>query len=146
VARGRERKDSTARRLLEVDRPPKSVRKGPGSAGQIHQWLSRPTDRGENVRGLQHAEASVRARSTTSRYARPTVLAEAGIAVGETPIAAVVLRSPGAATAQELRDWVNARVSAKFQRVSDVWIVDDFPRNVAGKTLKRVLQEQYWRR
>ena len=65
---------------------------------------------------------------------------------GETPIAAVVLRSPSAATAQELRDWVNARVSAKFQRVSDVVIVDDFPRNVAGKTLKRVLQEQYGRR
>jgi long-chain acyl-CoA synthetase len=65
---------------------------------------------------------------------------------GETPIAAVVLRSPGAATAQELRDWVNARVSAKFQRISDVVIVDDFPRNVAGKTLKRVLQEQHGRR
>ena len=65
---------------------------------------------------------------------------------GETPIAAVVLRFPGAATAQELRDWVNARVSAKFQRVSDVVIIDDFPRNVAGKTLKRVLQEQYGRR
>ena len=43
-------------------------------------------------------------------------------------------------------EWVNARVGAKFQRVTDVVIVDDFPRNVAGKTLKRVLQEQYRRR
>ena len=65
---------------------------------------------------------------------------------GETPIAAVVLRPPGTVTAEELTEWVNARVGAKFQRISDVWIVDDFPRNVAGKTLKRVLQEQYRQR
>ena len=57
-----------------------------------------------------------------------------------------MLRTAGAATVEELTEWVNARVGAKFQRVSDVWIVDDFPRNVAGKTLKRVLQEQYRRR
>jgi acyl-CoA synthetase (AMP-forming)/AMP-acid ligase II len=41
---------------------------------------------------------------------------------------------------------VNARVGAKFQRLSDVMLVDDFPRNVAGKTLKRVLREQYRKR
>jgi acyl-CoA synthetase (AMP-forming)/AMP-acid ligase II len=64
---------------------------------------------------------------------------------GETPVAAVVLRAPGTVTAAELAAWINARVGAKFQRVSDVMIVDDFPRNVAGKTLKRVLQEQYKR-
>jgi acyl-CoA synthetase (AMP-forming)/AMP-acid ligase II len=64
---------------------------------------------------------------------------------GERPIAAVVLRTPGAATAEALAEWINARVGAKFQRVSDVMIVDDLPRNVAGKTLKRVLQEQYKR-
>jgi long-chain acyl-CoA synthetase len=62
---------------------------------------------------------------------------------GETPVAAVILRSQGAVGAGELAEWVNARVGAKFQRVSDVLIVEDFPRNVAGKTLKRVLQEQY---
>ena len=65
---------------------------------------------------------------------------------GETLIAAVVLRTPGAATAEELNDWVNARLGAKFQRVTDVVIVDEFPRNVAGKMLKRVLQEEYRRR
>ncbi|MBI1733619.1 MAG: AMP-binding protein [Candidatus Rokubacteria bacterium] len=64
---------------------------------------------------------------------------------GETPIAAVVLREPGAATREGLADWINARVGAKFQRVSDVMIVDDFPRNVAGKTLKRGLRDQYKR-
>ena len=65
---------------------------------------------------------------------------------GETPVAAVVLRAPGAVAARDLMEWVNARVGAKFQRVSDVMLVDDFPRNVAGKTLKRVLQEQYRKR
>jgi long-chain acyl-CoA synthetase len=64
---------------------------------------------------------------------------------GETPIAAVVLRAPGAVSAEALAAWINARVGAKFQRVTDVMLVDDFPRNVAGKTLKRVLQEQYKR-
>ncbi len=62
---------------------------------------------------------------------------------GETPVAAVVLREPGRVGARDLMEWVNARVGAKFQRLSDVMLVDDFPRNVAGKTLKRVLQERY---
>jgi long-chain acyl-CoA synthetase len=62
---------------------------------------------------------------------------------GETPVAAVVLRQRGAVTASELAAWINARVGAKFQRVSAVMVVETFPRNVAGKTLKRVLQEQY---
>jgi acyl-coenzyme A synthetase/AMP-(fatty) acid ligase len=44
---------------------------------------------------------------------------------------------------EALVDWINARVGARFQRVSDVFVCDDFPRNVAGKTLKRVLQERY---
>jgi acyl-CoA synthetase (AMP-forming)/AMP-acid ligase II len=33
--------------------------------------------------------------------------------------------------------------AAKFQRVHDVVIMEDFPRNVAGKTLKRVMRESY---
>jgi long-chain acyl-CoA synthetase len=65
---------------------------------------------------------------------------------GETPLAAVVLHQPGAITPAELRDWVNARVGAKFQRLYDVVIVEDFPRNVAGKTLKRVMRESYWQK
>ncbi len=63
---------------------------------------------------------------------------------GETPLAAVVLRAPGAASADELRDWINARVGARYQRVSAVAILDDFPRSAAGKTLKRELREPYW--
>jgi acyl-CoA synthetase (AMP-forming)/AMP-acid ligase II len=62
---------------------------------------------------------------------------------GETPVAAVILHAPNAVDASELVEWINMRVDAKFQRVTDVLIVDEFPRTVAGKTLKRVLQEQY---
>ena len=63
---------------------------------------------------------------------------------GETPLAAVTLSHPDAVTGEDLRDWINARVGAKFQRVSAVEIVEDFPRNVAGKTLKREMRARYW--
>ncbi|MEP7261085.1 MAG: AMP-binding protein, partial [Usitatibacter sp.] len=59
---------------------------------------------------------------------------------GETPVAAVILTRPGSATAEELREWINANVSARYQRVSEVVIHADFPRNAAGKTLKRELR------
>jgi acyl-CoA synthetase (AMP-forming)/AMP-acid ligase II len=64
---------------------------------------------------------------------------------GETPLAAVVLHQSEAAEPEELKAWINKRVSAKFQRVYDVVIMEDFPRNVAGKTLKRVMRESYWK-
>ena len=63
---------------------------------------------------------------------------------GETPIAAVVLVSPDAAKADELRDWINARVQARYQRVSRVVIHEEFPLSPAGKTLKRELRKPYW--
>jgi acyl-CoA synthetase (AMP-forming)/AMP-acid ligase II len=63
---------------------------------------------------------------------------------GETPVAAVVLREKGVATDDELRDWINARVAAKYQRVDRVLVLDEFPRNVAGKTLKRELRAPFW--
>jgi acyl-CoA synthetase (AMP-forming)/AMP-acid ligase II len=65
---------------------------------------------------------------------------------GETPLVAVVLHQPGETTTDELRDWINSRVSAKFQRVQAVVVMDEFPRNVAGKTLKRVMREEYKKR
>jgi acyl-CoA synthetase (AMP-forming)/AMP-acid ligase II len=64
---------------------------------------------------------------------------------GETSLAAVVLCQPGAIKPDELKAWINERVSAKFQRVYGVVILEDFPRNVAGKTLKRVMRESYWK-
>jgi acyl-CoA synthetase (AMP-forming)/AMP-acid ligase II len=62
---------------------------------------------------------------------------------GETPVAAVILSRPGAATAEELKEWINARVGARYQQVRQVVIEEDFPRSAAGKTLKRVLRERF---
>lgn len=64
---------------------------------------------------------------------------------GETPLAAVILKKEGSVTADILKDWINERVEAKFQRVASVDIREDFPRNVAGKTLKREMREEYWK-
>ena len=44
----------------------------------------------------------------------------------------------------EVRDWINDRGAARYQRVSEVVIVDGFPRSAAGKTLKRELRDPYW--
>ncbi len=63
---------------------------------------------------------------------------------GETPIAAVILRPGARSTPEALRDWINERVAARFQRVSHVEILADFPRSTAGKALKRELRDPYW--
>jgi acyl-CoA synthetase (AMP-forming)/AMP-acid ligase II len=62
---------------------------------------------------------------------------------GETPVCAVVLRE--AVEAEALRDWINARVAAKYQRVERVIVMQDFPRNAAGKTLKREMRDPFWK-
>ena len=62
---------------------------------------------------------------------------------GEVPVAAVVLNGTDTMDPAGLAVWVNGRVQAKFQRVREVTVLDDFPRNAAGKTLKRVLREEY---
>ncbi|MDJ0757433.1 MAG: AMP-binding protein [Ardenticatenaceae bacterium] len=63
---------------------------------------------------------------------------------GETPLAAVILQPDAAANEDEIREWVNERVGARYQKLSGVVIKDDFPRSAAGKTLKRVMRETYW--
>ena len=45
-----------------------------------------------------------------------------------------------------MKQWANGRVDAKFQRVSDVVIMNALPRNVAGKVLKREMRDSYRRR
>ncbi len=64
---------------------------------------------------------------------------------GETPVAAVTLRDGETAGADEIRDWVNQRVEARFQKLSGVVVLEEFPRNAAGKTLRRELRETYAR-
>ncbi len=62
---------------------------------------------------------------------------------GEVPIAAVLLDQGSELDIEELIEWTNRRVAAKYQRIRDVVIYDEFPRNVAGKTLKRQMREAY---
>jgi long-chain acyl-CoA synthetase len=63
---------------------------------------------------------------------------------GETPVAAVILKEPNSVTADALRVWINERVAARYQRVRDVLIREEFPRSAAGKTLKRLMREPFW--
>jgi long-chain acyl-CoA synthetase len=63
---------------------------------------------------------------------------------GETPVAAVTLKQPDSISETELLDWVNAHVEARYQRISAVRIMADFPRSAAGKTLKRVMRDELW--
>jgi len=62
---------------------------------------------------------------------------------GETPVAAVTLREGETAEAEEIRAWVNERVDARFQKLSSVVVLDEFPRNAAGKMLRRELRDRY---
>jgi len=64
---------------------------------------------------------------------------------GETPVAAVILHGDAQPTAEELRDWINERVAARFQRVSRVLVMKEFPRSAAGKTLKREMRAPFWK-
>jgi acyl-coenzyme A synthetase/AMP-(fatty) acid ligase len=43
-----------------------------------------------------------------------------------------------------LKEWINANISARFQRVHDVVLMEEFPRSAAGKILKRELRDPYW--
>ena len=63
----------------------------------------------------------------------------------EVPLALVIRRAGVGASADEMRDWANARL-AKTQRLAGVEFRDEFPRNALGKVLKRVLREPYWSR
>lgn len=63
---------------------------------------------------------------------------------GETPVAAVTLREGGQVDAETLKAWINERVAARYQRVARVVIYPQFPRNAAGKILKRELRDPFW--
>ena len=65
---------------------------------------------------------------------------------GEKPVAAVMLNEPGSQAAEALKKWINSHVAARFQRVADVMIVEDFPRNMADMVIKCELREQYTQR
>ena len=61
---------------------------------------------------------------------------------GETPAAFIVLRDGAVAEAEELRQWLNARVG-KTQRLSYARVVPSLPRSSIGKVLKRQLRDEF---
>lgn len=61
---------------------------------------------------------------------------------GETPVAAVVLVAGATDDPAAIRDWINDRVDARYQRVAAVVVYENFPRSAAGKTLKRVMRDE----
>jgi hypothetical protein len=63
---------------------------------------------------------------------------------GETPVAFVVRREDGSASADDLLEWVNARVG-KTQRLASLRFLDELPRSAVGKVLKRELRYGWWR-
>lgn len=62
---------------------------------------------------------------------------------GETPIAAVILKNGFNVEMNEIKKFANDNLEARYQKVTDVILVTDFPKNVAGKILKRKLKENY---
>jgi len=62
---------------------------------------------------------------------------------GETPVCGVILKRDKTVDPDTLKIWINDNVEAKFQRVKEVRIMDDFPRSVAGKTLKRDMKKAW---
>jgi long-chain acyl-CoA synthetase len=62
---------------------------------------------------------------------------------GEAPVAAVRIDPAVAVDADEIRDWANERVSARFQKLREVVLLAEFPLSVAGKTLRRVIRDNY---
>jgi acyl-CoA synthetase (AMP-forming)/AMP-acid ligase II len=61
---------------------------------------------------------------------------------GETPAAFIVLRPDQQTPAEELRQWLNARVG-KTQRLTYATVVDSLPRSSIGKVLKRQLRDEF---
>ncbi len=63
---------------------------------------------------------------------------------GETAKAVVVLKPGRQTPEQELINWLRARL-AHYKCPTSVEFVRELPRNAAGKVLKRVLREPYWK-
>ena len=76
--------------------------------------------------------------------AEVAVLGVANEKWGEAPVAAVVLHAGESLDPAGLVAWTNERVSAKYQRIGACVVLPEFPRNVAGKTLKREIRARYF--
>lgn len=61
---------------------------------------------------------------------------------GETPVAAVILKTK-AVTSYDIVVWTNTNIEARFQKISDVYVLNEFPKNAAGKIVKSDLLKMY---
>jgi len=61
---------------------------------------------------------------------------------GETPLAVVVLKPNVVINAEDIKNWAN-KTLGKQQRIADVKLVKELPRNPNGKILKKDLRELY---
>jgi len=60
---------------------------------------------------------------------------------GEVPVAAIILIEGSKQNENDLKNWTNERVQAKFQRIHNVYIFKQFPLSISGKILKREIQK-----
>jgi long-chain acyl-CoA synthetase len=72
--------------------------------------------------------------------ANAAVVGKRDVAVGELPIAFVVLHDP-ATDPREVLEWVNGRVTP-YKKLRDIRVVDEIPVSAAGKVLRRELRER----
>jgi long-chain acyl-CoA synthetase len=61
---------------------------------------------------------------------------------GETVLAFVVLKEGETATAEEIKEYTKDKL-AYYKRPEYIEFRDDLPKSMVGKTLRRVLQEEY---
>lgn len=69
------------------------------------------------------------------------VVGKADAEAGENPVAYVVLKDGTAASAQEIKSFVNSKVAA-YKALREVFFLKELPFNAAGKVLKRSLRGQ----
>ena len=72
--------------------------------------------------------------------ANAAVVGKRDVAVGELPIAFVVLADDNV-DPSEVREWVNERVTP-YKKLRDIRVLDEIPVSAAGKVLRRELREQ----